>query len=64
MIMSAHLSTQDMALHVHVCSSVTEYHSGHGRYMFMSARLSRNTTQDLAVTCSCQLVYQGIPLRI
>ena len=49
MIMSAHLSTQDMALHVHVCSSITEYHSGHGRYMFMSARLSRNNTQDMAL---------------
>ena len=51
-------------LHVHVCSSNTEYHSGHGRYMSMSARLSRNTTQDMAVTCSCRLVYHGIPLRI
>ena len=50
-------------LHVHVCSSNTEYHSGHGRYMSMSARLSRNTTQDMAVTCSCQLVCHGIPLR-
>ena len=80
MIMLAHLSTQDLALHVHVCSSITEYHSGHGRYMFMSARLSRNNTQDMAlhvhvsssikeyhsghgVTCSCLLVYHGIPLR-
>ena len=64
MIMSAHLSAQDMALHVHVCSSVTEYHSGYGRYMFMSARLSGNSTQDMAVTCLCQLICQGIPLRI
>ena len=63
MIMLAHLSTQDLALHVHVCSSITEYHSGHGRYMFMSARLIRNTTQDMAVTCLCLLVYHGIPLR-